>query len=134
MAFCENCGKPVYPLDTVCAGCGTPVKHASPPVSPSAPSAPANVSAGDIEPPQSSPYAVLSSWGFVGSILLLGLPIAGFILAIVWASGGTFNQNRRNLARAYLLIIGLVLALYIVVIIAVIAFGGSALLLSGIFN
>jgi hypothetical protein len=88
----------------------------------------------DAEPSQSSPFAVLSSWGFVGSMLLLWLPVAGFIIAIVWASGGTYNQNRRNLARAYLLIIGLVLAFYIVLIIAIAAFGGSALLLSDLLN
>ena len=131
MAFCENCGKPVYPLDTACASCGTPVKQ---PVQPVPAPAGASVQTGDGEPASTSPYAVLSSWGFVGSILLLGLPVAGFIIAIVWASGGVLNQNRRNLARAYLLIIGLVLALYIVVIIAVIAFGGSALLLQSIFD
>ena len=71
---------------------------------------------------------------FVGSLLLLALPVAGFIIAIVWASGGAFNLNRRNLARGYLLILGLVLALYIVILIAIIALGGSALLLNNIIN
>ncbi len=127
MAFCENCGKPVYPLDTVCANCGAPVTPA--PMPPRASGMQA-----ESEPPQSSPYAVLSSWGFVGSILLLGLPVAGFIIAIVWASGNTFNINRRNLARAYLLIIAIVFALYIVLIIGVAALGGSALMLDRILN
>ena len=131
MAFCENCGKPVYPLDTVCSSCGTPVVQ---PASSAMQQAPASARREDEEPPSNSPYAVIGSWGFVGSILLLGLPIAGFIIAIVWASGGTFNINRRNLARAYLLIIGLVLALYIVLVIGIVALGGSALLLNDIIQ
>ncbi len=133
MAFCENCGKPIYPLDTVCANCGTPLKQTERPVTVPVPTS-ESVRSGDVEPPSNSPYAVLSSWGFVGSLLLLCLPLAGFIIAIVWASGGSFNQNRRNLARAYLLIIGLVLALYIVILIAAVAVGGSALLLNGIIS
>jgi hypothetical protein len=127
MPFCDNCGKPTYPLDTVCANCGAPVKQ---PAQPVYTPAPASVRSGDIEPPQGSPFAVLSSWSFVGSILLMALPIAGFIIAIVWASGSTGNLNRRNLARAQLLIMGLALALYIVIIIAAVALGGSAYLLN----
>ncbi|NLI55172.1 MAG: hypothetical protein GX417_12795 [Clostridiales bacterium] len=127
MPFCDNCGKPVYPLDKVCSNCGAPVTPAPLP-------APANNRPAEPEPPQGSPYAVLGSWGFVGSILLLGLPIAGFIIAIVWAAGGTVNLNRRNLARGYLIILGLVAALYILLVIAIVAFGGSALLLNNIIQ
>ncbi len=133
MAFCESCGKPVYPLDTVCSNCGTPVKHPVQPVSRPDPVYD-SVRSGDIEPPQTSPYAVLGSWSFVGSILLMGLPIAGFIIAIVWASGTTYNLNRRNLARAYLLIIGIFVALYLFIVIIAIALGGSALLLNDIIQ
>ncbi len=55
----------------------------------------------------------MGTWGYVGSLLLMGLPIAGFILAIVWAAGGTSNVHRRNLARAMLILmaIGIVLSL-----------------------
>ncbi len=129
MAFCENCGKPVYRLDTVCPNCGTPVARSAQPVTQSAP---VNIRLEEGEPSSNSPYAVLSSWGFVGSILLMALPIAGFIIAIVWASGGTYNLNRRNLARGYLLIIGIMFALYIVLIIAIFTFGISPRLLDSL--
>ncbi|MDP3448777.1 MAG: hypothetical protein Q8S22_12065, partial [Eubacteriales bacterium] len=89
---------------------------------------------GDDVPMQSAPHAVLSSWGFAGSMLLMALPIAGFIITIVWASGGTANLNRRNLARGYLLLMGIGLALYLLILVAVVAFGGSAYLLNGYFN
>lgn len=129
MAFCENCGKPVYPLDTVCSNCGTPVVQSA---QPAAQPAPVSIRQEEVEPSSNSPYAVLSSWGFVGSILLMALPIAGFIIAIVWASGGTFNLNRRNLARGYLLIIGIMFALYIVLIIGIFTFGISPRLIDSL--
>jgi hypothetical protein len=46
-------------------------------------------------------------------MLLMGLPVAGFILAIVWACGGTNNVHRRNIARAMLILmaIGIILGI-----------------------
>lgn len=131
MPFCENCGKPTYPLDTVCSNCGTPIKQTARPVATPAPTYARTV---DEEPAQGSPYAVLSSWSFVGTLLLMAIPLVGFILAIVWAASSTGNLNRRNLARANLLILGIVLALYIVVIIAVVAIGGSAFFLNDLIQ
>ena len=127
MPFCDNCGKPVYPLDTVCSNCGTAIKQTAQPVY-----TPTTTSyhTADVEPPQGSPFAVISSWGFVGSLLLMAIPIAGFIIAIVWAAGSTTNINRRNLARANLILMGIAIGLYIVIIIAVIALGSSAFLLN----
>jgi uncharacterized membrane protein YvbJ len=126
MAFCENCGKPVYRLDRTCVNCGMPVTQSAQPTQQEAQSPIRN---GDDSSIQSAPYAVLSSWGFVGSLLLMALPIAGFIITIVWASGGTVNLNRRNLARGYLILMGIGLALYILIFVAVLVFGGSAYLL-----
>ena len=102
MAVCDNCGKPVYRLDRTCANCGASVTQYS------------QSSYGDSrgrsrmndDYSNSSAYDVLSSWGFVGSMIVMSLPLIGFIMTIVWASGGTTNLNRRNLARGYLLIMG----------------------------
>lgn len=130
MAFCENCGKPVYRLDRTCANCGAPVtqfqqnSYAEPQTS---------VRMND-DPMQSSPYAVLSSWGFVGSLLLMSIPIVGFILTIVWASGGVVNLNRRNLARGYLLLMAFGIVIYILIAIALVAAGGSEYLLNNLIN
>ena len=114
-----------------CANCGAPVKQTAQPVYTPAP---ASVRSGDIEPPQGSPYAVLSSWSFVGYILLMALPIAGFIIAIVWAAGSTGNLNRRNLARGYLLMMAFGIVIYILVAIAVVAGGGSQYFLNEFIN
>ena len=50
------------------------------------------------------------------------IPIANFILLIVWAAGGTVNQSKRNLARAVLILYGIGIVLAVVL---AIAFGTS---------
>ena len=74
----------------------------------------------DMQPPKGSRYAVISLWGYLGTYLLLSIPVVGLILTLVWAFGGAHNQNRRNLARAMLLAYAIVVVLYLV---AVLAFG-----------
>jgi len=129
MPFCENCGKPVNDFDAVCPSCGTPVRGAV-----RRPAA-YNSAVQYTEPPKGSPYAVLSSWGFVGSLLLMAIPIAGFILTIVWAAGGTGNHNRRNLARGYLLMMAILAAVYLIVIIYfIITYGSVAPLYNDLWN
>ena len=121
MAFCENCGKPVYRLDRTCANCGAPVTQFGQTTHSEARMSPRM----NEDPMGSSPYAVLSSWGFVGSLLLMALPVVGFIITIVWASGGVVNLNRRNLARGYLLLMGIGVLIYLVIFIAIVATGNT---------
>jgi len=52
----------------------------------------------------SHPFAVLSTWSYVWSFLLLMIPVAGLLTAIVWACGGVHSQNRRHMGRAYLIL------------------------------
>lgn len=68
----------------------------------------------DLRPPKGSRYAPIGAWGFVGSFLLMSIPVVGTILTIVWACGGAHNQNRRGLARASLLMLLLLAILYAV--------------------
>ena len=62
-------------------------------------------------PASNHSFAVLSTWSYLWSFLLLSLPVAGLVIAIVWASGGAHNQNRRHMGRAYLLLAGAVMLL-----------------------
>jgi len=64
-------------------------------------------------PGPNSPYAPITTWGFVGTMLLLSIPIVGLVLTIVWACGGCRKINKRNLSRAFLIlmVIGLILGL-----------------------
>ena len=65
------------------------------------------------QPPVAPQSPVMSTGQFLGTLLLMMIPIAGFILAIVWACGGTDNLNRRNLARAKLIVIAICIVLCI---------------------
>ena len=51
---------------------------------------------------------------WVLTILALMIPCAGIVLYFVWAFGKNGNVNRRNYCRAYLIIAGITLAIYIV--------------------
>ena len=85
---------------------------------PAPPQPPAYIPLADTEPTKGSRYAVISTAGYFGTILLFSLPLIGLIFCIVFACGGTKNRNRRNLAKAYLIfmIIALVLSVILVVL------------------
>ena len=48
-------------------------------------------------------YKPISAWGFVGWSLLFNLPLAGWIIVIVFACGVSAKKNVTNFARSYLL-------------------------------
>lgn len=54
-------------------------------------------------PGSDSKYQPISTWGYIGIMLLMLIPIVGFILLIVWACGGCRKVNKRNFARASLI-------------------------------
>ena len=62
-------------------------------------------------PGRKSPYAPMTSVGMAVQIFLMSIPVLGLILSILWACGVCRKIVRRNLARAYLilLIIGILL-------------------------
>ena len=100
MAYCKICGATMDEVDTVCSNCGTPVSSAA------SSQAEANAQAARFAANAAgSGDPVVGSWAFVGSILLLGIPVVGLIIAIIWAAGVVSNRNLRNLARANLLLL-----------------------------
>ncbi|MBQ2816861.1 MAG: zinc ribbon domain-containing protein [Clostridia bacterium] len=60
-------------------------------------------------------YEPITTGGYIGIMLLMCIPIVGFVLMIVWAVGGCQKVNKRNLARASLIMtaIGLIISLII---------------------
>lgn len=56
------------------------------------------------QPPKGSKFAPISTWGYIGIILLFNIPVIGWIFCLVWACGGCTKVNKSNLARAYILI------------------------------
>jgi hypothetical protein len=69
--------------------------HTAPPVTQTAQS-------GISEPPKGSPYAVMSMGAYIGSAILMSIPVIGWLIGIIWACGGCKNLNKRNYARSYL--------------------------------
>jgi hypothetical protein len=122
MAYCKICGATMDEVDTVCSNCGTPVSAAA--MSQAEISAQtarsAASTAGSNEP-------VVGSWAFVGSILLLGIPVVGLIVAIIWAAGAVSNRNLRNLARANLLLLLIWTALLLSALLSILMKFGSIL-------
>lgn len=61
-------------------------------------------------------YKPLSVGKFIGFQLLFAIPCVGLILAIIFACGGIKNKNLINWARAQLIILGVVIAIYVILI------------------
>jgi hypothetical protein len=127
MPFCENCGKPVNDFDAVCPSCG---RRSAVPCA----VLPLTTARSVYRAAEGFAVRGAELLGFVGSLLLMAIPIAGFILTIVWAAGGTGNHNRRNLARGYLLMIAILAAVYLIVIIYFIITYGSVTPLTTIYG
>jgi len=69
----------------------------------------------DTKPASDSKYALITPKGYIGIMFLLGIPVIGFFLMIVWACGGCRKKQKTNFARAMLIItvISLILAVAI---------------------
>ncbi len=69
----------------------------------------------DPMPVPGSKYEPISTWGYIGIFLLTCIPIIGFVLILIWALGGCRKVNKRNMARASLImmIIGFIFTLII---------------------
>ena len=130
--FCTTCGRQIEETQKFCTVCGAPAPGGQgagaggspappvsaaaapppappPPAQPVQPAPPPAPPAADMAP--TGKYEPISTGGYIGILLLMGLPILGQLLTIVWACGGCRKVNKRNLARATLvfLAIGLVL-------------------------
>ena len=114
--FCTECGASV---DEAPAGAAAPPPQAAPqpqaaPVyaqtatatmpPPQSAYQPAAACGGDMAPAKGSKYEPITTKGFIGIMLLMCIPIVGQILMIVWALGGCRKINKRNLARASLIL------------------------------
>lgn len=85
---CQKCGGAVGEKDLYCIHCGTPLERKEAEIR--------REEASETAPPLSVKDYIL-----IG--ILLALPVANIVLAILWATGKKGNPNRRNLARAWLI-------------------------------
>ncbi len=128
--FCTGCGAPLtnggdqvtngytQPVqDTGYGMYGTPV----PGQNMRAPSSPV-YNQPPVIPPE---YQPISPWGYVGYHLLFAIPIAGLIIAIVFAAGSTTNINLKNLAISNLILIIIGIAIGVLLTVAGVGIGSS---------
>ncbi len=66
------------------------------------------------KPGKKSRYAPMSSAGVALALVLLSIPVVGFVLMILWSCGVCRKIARRNLARGYLILFILALIVLIV--------------------
>jgi ABC-type Fe3+ transport system permease subunit len=92
------------------------------------------------QPPQPPPYgpppsgleqSVMSFKDWIITILLSSIPCVGFILLIVWSVSNTGNENRRNYARASLIVTAIAVVVGMVLSFVL---GGLTAMLGNIFD
>ena len=128
--FCTTCGIAVSNEESQPVAEPQPVKAAAPATQavPKTPVAPVYSTASQTIPPNrggyaptpvnaapgsDSKYEPITTKGYIGIMLLMCIPVVGFVLILIWAFGGCRKINKRNLARASLImmVIGLILSL-----------------------
>lgn len=62
---------------------------------------------------------------YIVTFLLSAIPIAGFILLLVWAFSGDTNINKRNYCRAVLILALISVGIYIVIALIALSLGVS---------
>lgn len=79
--YCMYCGKKTENDEEKCFNCGSPI----------------GINEYNL-PPELMP---MSAWSYFRHSILFNIPIAGVIILIVFACGGTRNINKRSFARSY---------------------------------
>ncbi len=129
--FCEKCGIKLPEGAKFCGGCGTKTEPVQPeaetdPVRPVTPS-PVYAPPAQTAPPRPQNYAPaqppayseqlgsepLSVGQYIGMFLLLCVPLLNIILLFVWSLGGSVNRNKKNFARAALIMGAIMLVFWI---------------------
>ena len=116
MAICPTCGADVPDDQKFCANCAAlmpePIACLLPPIAPPVPmgyaAAPAAYAAAQPGRRPQNRRRAPGTLSFVGYLLLFAVPGIGFLMAVVWSLSQKGNVNRRNLARAALILMAAV--------------------------
>ena len=104
--FCKNCGLLTAPHDERCPKCGAPLPRI--PMGEALLESMRQSPEGTVETgeplyeqyPEEDRIDAMSQGATTAAMLLFAIPIAGFVLAVVWSFGGTQDPARKRLARA----------------------------------
>lgn len=64
----------------------------------------------------------LGTGGFLGSLILMNIPIIGLLITLIWALGGSRRVSRQKLARAQLLFLLIIVVFTVVYVLFLSAF------------
>lgn len=117
--FCENCGKQIPDDAVFCTNCGakqtakTSSVQMTPPVNQTA--------APKVERPVSYQQTtksyeatdLISMGQYLIMFLITAIPIAGIVMLFIWAFGSETGPNKKNFARAYLIMMAIAIGLSI---------------------
>jgi hypothetical protein len=134
--FCANCGNKLPDGAKFCGGCGAktepvqPAYTASAEPAPIRPNPPSSVYPPPVQTapsyqqaytsPQPAAYSgrpgdePLRVGQYIGMFLLMCVPILNIILLFVWGFGSSVNLNKKNFARASLILCAIMLIFWIV--------------------
>ena len=132
MRFCTECGAPAAAAPTPQPTAPQPIPVPAPQPTPAPAPQPAPAyqaytqpqpaapnyqahtqpqAAADLPPAPGSRYELVSTAEFIGISLLMCIPIVGQILMIIWAFGGCRKLQKRNFARASLIMAAIMLVI-----------------------
>lgn len=80
---------------------------------------------------ENSNASVMSVKDWMITILIAAIPIVGFVMLFVWGFGSGTNINKQNWAKATLIWIAIIIALYIILFMV---YGAAFLTNSGDFD
>jgi len=92
--LCKKCGGAVKKEDTFCMHCGMPLEKEEP----------AGAVYEKTEKQEGNKAEVLSMGDYLLMLILLAIPVVNIIACILWIIGRNGNPNRRNFAKAWLII------------------------------
>lgn len=133
---CPNCGALMDPNGRFCPSCGrqvpepaasTTAQYQAPPpqYQPPRPVYQAPQPVYQAAPQNTNMAPVLGMGSYIGMILLSGIPMVGFILLLVWAFSSNENPNKKNYARAVLLLTVISSVLFVIIYVIILALGLS---------
>lgn len=117
--FCENCGSKMPDGTKFCASCGEKMEVTQPRYEAVNEPPPRPIQTNTAYQPQPSAYRAqsamepLSVGQYIGMYFLMMVPLVNIILLFMWSFGGGVNPNKKNFARASLILsaIGIILAI-----------------------
>lgn len=131
--FCENCGKQIPDDAAFCTHCGAKqIKKSTLPqdVSSVQSPQPTRSSTPSVSGQKNETVDLITMGQYIIMFLIMAIPIAGIVMLFIWGFGSETGPNKKNFARAYLVMTAIAAGMVILVSIvmgAIMAFIASAM-------